>query len=348
MITLHKATEGVRNIAKWTMITLGIILVISITFRLGGTVKELIFPRPKAPPTVEFGKLPRIEFPENATNKSLTYSLNTLSGTLPVFPDRIEVYKISPPEPNLLAQKRIQERVSKVGFRQTGIPLSETRYQWDESSPPFRKLVFDILLSNFSLASSYLNQEDIIKGINLPNEAEAKKLAQNFLEEIESYPSDIDSDKTKTTLYEIKNSSQIPTASLSSAQVIRVDFFQKNINEIPIYYPHPPYSIMNLSVSGGKSRDQIVAGDFFHENISTSSATTYPIKTAQDAFEELKKGNAYIASYNTNETSISIKNVFLGYYVGDKKQDYILPIIIFEGANNFFAYIPAIKNDWVN
>ena len=68
-----------------------------------------------------------------------------------------------------------------------------------------------------------------------------------------------------------------------------------------------------------------------------------------EAFSELQEGKAFIPSNsnNANISNISIRNVLLGYYMGENRQDYLLPIVVFEGDNNFIAYVSAVKDEWI-
>lgn len=346
MITLHNATEGIKNLLKWGGLTLAAITILFFAIRGAINIKEMFSPTPKPPPNALFGKLPAVSFPKKTTENKLTFTINTLTGTLPHFPDRIDVYKVTTPQPNLLARERIQEKVGRIGFRSQAVPVSETVYQWTENVPPLRRLVFDIFLSTFRLTSSYISDEEILNGNNLPDEESARKTAQSFLQQLDSFPSDIDEAKTKTTLLAIRNLSLDPATSLSSAQIIRVDFFQKELNAIRIVYPNPTESPVYVLVGGGKYNEQVVEANFFHQDISTSSAAVYPILSSSQALDILKNGSAYIASYNGSDTVVTIKDVYLGYYLPDKKQEYVQPVIVFEGNNNFYAYVPAIRPEW--
>jgi hypothetical protein len=199
------------------------------------------------------------------------------------------------------------------------------------------------------------------------------------LETIELLPKDIDLTKTQTPeknvhyitspqIFSIVNGALVPTTSLSKAQAIRVDIYQKDMEyqlntgiagdggikkldmKIPILYPHPPYSTMSFCIASGANGAQVVAANYVHQDITipeVDTEATYPIKTATEAFDELKKGNGYIAAYSGNDSSVLINNVYLAYYLGEEKQDYLMPIIVFEGDGGFFGYVSAVKNDWV-
>ncbi|MBI3069793.1 MAG: hypothetical protein HYY87_00615 [Candidatus Levybacteria bacterium] len=348
MATLHKATAFTKKILKWGAFAVIAIVVLIVGLRVGTQIKEYFFPTPLPPPTVKFGKLSPAAFPDNAVNPptgGFTYRLNTLSGQLPNLPTQTYVYKIVQPEPSLLALEKAQEKVSKMGFNSSPARISNTLYQWVRENTPSKKLLFDISSFNFSLSSDFISDQDILLAKNLPDENEAIALAENFLKNID-FPQDIEAAKTKTTLLSIKDQELVPATSLSKAKLIRVDFFQKDIDKLPIYYPNPKNSIIYALIAAGTFGSQIVEAKFFHHNISEVSST-YPLKTAEEAFSELKNSKAYLTSYFGNEENIAIKDISLGYYLSDKEQNYLLPVIVFEGNNGFFAFVEAIRDEWI-
>lgn len=345
MATLHKATAFTKKILKWSAIAVVSIVVILVILRVGAQIKEYFFPTPLPPPTVKFGKLPTLKFPDNASNRTFTYRLNTLSGQLPSLPTQTRVYKIVNPEPNLLALQRSQERVSKIGFDSSPIRISNTLYQWTSQNAPPKKLLLDIISLNFSLSSDFVSDQNVLSARNLPDENGAIETAKNFFSNI-SFPDDIDTQKTKTTLLSIGGQELVPATSFSKTQIIRVDFFQKDVDNLSIYYPKAKNSIMYALIAAGSFEPQIVEAKFFHHSISEISST-YPIKTAEEALSELKNKKTYIASYFGSDANIVIKDISLGYYLADKEQNYLLPVIVFEGNNGFFAYVEALRDEWV-
>lgn len=347
MLTLHNATEEAKVLLKWGIVILGIIIVIVLSLPFFQAGKDYFFPTQVVPPTAEFGKLPHITFPQNSLQKDFTYTINTLSGELPSFPDRIDVFPILAPEPNLLALERAKTRVSALGFTTQPIPLNDTLYQWSDTSALERKLDLDILSFNFTLSSSYLSQLASASAITLPFDTEAVGAAKDFVTQISSFPEDIDEEKTKILYYTLTNGQLTEATKKADAQMLQVVFFQKDLFEHPFYYSHPPLSTMNLIVTAGtQSRPTVTEGAFIHHNTSSPSAT-YAIKTSQQAFEILKNKQAYIASHNGTSQEVTIRNVSLGYYASETSQGYLLPIIVFEGDDNFLGYVEAIRDDWL-
>ena len=119
------------------------------------------------------------------------------------------------------------------------------------------------------------------------------------------------------------------------------------MNKLPILYPNPPFSLINVSVASGGLEGQIIEANYSYNNISEKSAT-YPIKTTEQAFSELKEGKGYIASYYGSDKNVSIKNVYLAYYMEEKPMKYLIPIIVFEGNNGFYGYVQAVTDELVN
>lgn len=347
MLTLHKATEETKLALKFGVFGILGIMCLILLIRLGAAVKELLFPTPPPPPTVLFGKIPKVIFPKDATDRNLSYTINTISGILPTFPDRIPVYKLENPVPDLLSLSRVENLAAQVGFTLPPTTLSPTLYRFDANDSLERSLTFDILSLNFSLASQFASASSVLQGSFLPNQQDAIKKATDFLSTLQSFPQDIDDQATTTELFSLSNGTIFPATSLSTAQLVRVDFFQKEINNYPIYYPFPPYSPVNVTVAGGFYGGQIVSANYLHHAISRTFAT-YPIKQASEAFSALQKHNAYIASYLGTDTSIQITDESLGYYIGGEDQKYLYPIVVFQGTNNFIAYVPAIKEVWLN
>lgn len=381
-MTLHKVVETSKKVGIGAGIGVGVLLVLFFIIKIGGIVISLMTPPKILPPNQAYDILPAIQFPQSDINNDLTYVLNTISGTLPSdFPDRVHVYPITIPNPSLLNLEKAKEKARTLEFMdREGNTLPETslgngKYQWAERQGINRRIIFDILTFNFSMSSNYLSSLTVLGAENLSDEKEAIKTAKDFLGNIELYPEDIDIDKIQTPqkntnyntfpkLFAIRNGTLVSTTSLSNAKVIRVNFYQKDIEydmdtgqegaqklkmKLPIYYPDPPHSTMSFWIASGQSVPEVTASEFIHHVIATGqdNPATYLIKTAEEAFDELKNGNAYIASYFGLDKEILISDIYLAYYLGEEIQEYLMPIIVFEGKDGFFAYVSAVKTDWV-
>lgn len=356
--TLHSVTEETKKLLKLGVMSIIGIIFLVILFRIGLTVKGELFPQAPKAFDATFDKLPAIAFPENATKKTFTYTVETVNGELPIFPDRLLVYKIANKTHELFDLERAKDKVEAVGFNRGETHIVDNLYRWDKTKGFPASIEMDIVSENFKLRSNFYASANFIAATRLPTEERALEEAANFFTTMGLFPPDTDNTQTKTTLLSIKGNALVRATGFAKAQIIRVDFFQKGIigtndseDTIPILYPNPPSSSINLHIGAeGERGPQVVQADYYHHTISDAKGdtATYPIKTSQEAFAELTAGNAYIAADFQNATNIAIHNVYLAYYAGENPQDYLMPIIVFQGeGDSFFAYVSAVREDCI-
>lgn len=320
------------------------ILVVVLFLGVNGfsIAKNLLFPPPPEPPKEELGKLPEIPF-----GKSLSalpeFKINTVSGQLPNYSDRTEVYKIKSQEPSLNALKTTREKLRRAGFDHFERKISDTVYQWQNSSGIFIR--YDTISNNFEVDSDIVSKSFPL-GEVFSRKDDAFSFAQRFLNNLTFEIEDIDPDKTTLTYYKLDGIDLAEVSSQNQAQIVRVDLFQKNIGEknTKIYYPEIDKSMMYFYIAPQEDkRPEIVKGRYNHFNIDLSQHGSYPIKTSTQAFEELQRGiNSLIATRKENPQSLEVTDVTLGYYLGTNNQQYLLPIFIFKGKD-FTAYVKALQ-----
>ncbi|MBI2028342.1 MAG: hypothetical protein HYT07_01910 [Candidatus Levybacteria bacterium] len=342
MPSLNSTKARVLEIIRKGAIVLLVLLLLFILIKALTPLKNIIFPDSSSIPKIAFGKLPAISFPEGSENRNFTYTLDTITGLLPKLPSTIKVYKIVPTVPNLLALQRTQDKIRGIGFAKEGTQISKDSYQWVEESPP-KTITIDIFSSDFTFSTPFMNSQFLETFENSNELNEATEEARSFLAAMSLFPKDIGDEKTKTAQFSIINNSLTPATSISSTNIVRVDFFQKNIDNLPIYYKGGLTSSINLLVGKEQNMLKVVEAHYSYKEISSDSST-YGIKTASEAFIQLKQGKAYIASY-PQENEISIKNVSLGYYADES--EYLMPVIIFQGVN-FIAYVSGVRDEWIS
>ncbi len=382
-MTLHRATDVIKKILLILAIAIGCIVVVVMVFRGGVFLKNVISPPKATPPNQAFGKLPQIQFPQSVIENNFAYSLNTVTGTLPTnFPDRIHVYALAKPSPNLLGLEKAKAKAQALRFvdKQNKllpeISLGDGKYQWAEQTGINRSIIFDIITFDFTFSSDYFTSLTVLGRQNLSDENNAIQTVRSFLNTIQLLPEDIDFSKIETPqndvnyvmypqLLNISNGSLVPSTSLSTAQVIRVDLYQKDLEydldtgkkdaakakmQLPIIYPNPPHSTMSFWIASGQSNAEVTSAEFFHREVEIpkDKPATYPIKTVKAAFEELQEGQGYIASYEGLGQEILISKVYLAYYLGGQNQEYLMPIIVFEGSDNFFGFVSALSDTSFN
>lgn len=355
MPTLHNVTDKTKLALKWGGITLAACLLIFLLYQGGLFIKNTFFPTQAPPPTALFGKLPPINFPTETTNKKLTYVVDTVTGRLPVFVDqankprdRIKIYVLSHSELTLLDLQETKNSVVNVGFGGPGIPISGNIYRFLKNDSLPKTLDIDIVSKNFTVSSSFSFNETILNALNLPDQSEAINDTTSFAKTFGTYPDDIDTTKTKVQLLKLKNGILFDAEDLASAQIIRVDYFQKNQDFLPIYYPKGIYSTMYFLVGSSLGvESNIVLSNFYHQSV-TATSSTYKLKPVATAYAQLREGKGYVAANFVKENTIKIEDVLLGYYAGNEYQEYLMPIYIFKGREDeFYAYVSAVDEAWI-
>ena len=85
----------------------------------------------------------------------------------------------------------------------------------------------------------------------------------------------------------------------------------------------------------------------FHMSLQENEFATYPLKTASEAWEDLKSGKGFIANLgDNNEGVLKIRRVYLAYYDAGVYTEFYQPIVVFEGDNKFTAYVPAVDSQY--
>lgn len=331
---------------KWGGIILGIIIILFIVLKFLLFVKELVLPSSPPPPTVTFGKLPKAYFPDGI-KKDFTYEVDTITGNLPKLNPSEKVYKMEQVGPDILAVEKASKKVLDLGFSPRPQQISDFVYKWSNSSPPEQTIILNIKLSEFNLSSAYQKYENELKEENFIDKSQPINAASGFLKTLEFYPEDIDEEKTRVEFMTLDGGVMKPTTRVVSSNIANVYFFQKARDELPIVYPQGPNSSMKMTVGAGTLMGKVLDANFSHQNVLEESAT-YPIKTALEAFDDLKNGKGYVATHGGDDTNIQIKNVYTALYSEGRLQEYLTPVIVFEGDNGFLAYVPAIKDEWIN
>lgn len=356
MPTLHSVTEKTKRVLKVLAIIAIAIISIYLAFRIFLFIRELFFPTPPEPPTVSFGKLAPPEFPESETD-GMTYEIDTVTGSLPLITDaegkpldRVTVRKIYNPQFSLLDLQNAKAIVAKVGFLgRENITGEENVYLWSGIFGDLSAEMFmNIVSKNFDLGSNFRNSARVLSRQNMPDTLSAIARAESYLDSMNLFPTDIDEGKTRTELLRIQGTELIPVDILREAQVIRVGFFQNDVDNLPIFYENPPFSALNFYVTGGDRVEPSVVEGSFHHQIITDESATYPIKPVETAYEELQAGKAYIGNNFIQGNSVKIKEVVLGYFASSGYQEYLMPIYVFKGpGDEFYAYVLAIPDEWL-
>ena len=312
-------------------------------FGVGSSIYRKFFPKPPPAPTISFGQLPALPFPESQKPANLNYVLETPQGGLPKLVTQANVFFMPKISSNLLSLDLAKQKAADLDFNPNPQEVSETIYRFTHPKAP-ATLEMNIVTGIFSISFD-LGQEPSILEKRPPAPEVATSQVKSFLSSANLFPEDLTGQTTHEFL-KISEGKLTPALSLSESNFVKVNLFRKNYDELPSLTPNTNEANVWFIVSGAREREkQIVAGQFHYFPIDETQSSTYPLKTPDAAWQELITGGGFIANLGTNKEGdkITVRRVYLAYYDAGVPTEFYQPIIVFEGDNGFIAYVPAIS-----
>lgn len=349
MASLTITAYHTRRIVKYTAIGFVVFLVIRAGLGIFITYWKNAHPAPPPPPNMAFGKLPQIKFPQNISEQpNLSYKLETIEGTLPVFMAPVKVYFVPQSVPNLLALDRARELAASIGFLSEPVQVSERVFRFTGENSA-STLEIDIIDQKFKMTYDFTNDSEVLFEKKLPDELEAPLEAKNFLKKAGILKPELENGTTKVEFLKYYAPNFKPVISLSEADFIKVYLYQKNLDDLKILPPNPSQSLISFIFSGARNRaKRIIEINYFYNQASSDEVATYPLKTSQSAWQELTEGKGYIANLGNNpDGQITVRKLSLAYFEADTYQKFLQPIYVFEGDRNFIGYVPAVDSVWI-
>ena len=341
---LTRAAYLGRQTIKFGSIALVALIIGRFAFTAGYAYYKMLYPDPPPPPTVGFGVLPTLRFPEQTlTDKPSSYEIEIPQSRLPDFGDRAKVFLMTRSSLSLLADQRAKEIAANYGYVFTPTVLSNTLYRWTKSTPIQSTLEMNVRNFSFDLTSDFLSRSELLTNRNLPNESNAVSVVKAFVNAGQQLPNDIATSSGYVSYYKSLGGELEPAVSLSDADFLRVDIPRFPIDgDKRFFTPDGDEGALHGMVTGALTgKDQIVDLHYHYQPIDYTERHTYPLRTVQSAWQIVQAGEAYVANPGTSDIAV-IRNVVLGYYDDPEEQDYMQPIYVFEGDGGFLAYVPAI------
>ena len=304
-----------------------------------------MFPPAPEPANVAFSKLTKIPFP-GQDKANLSFSLETAEGTVPQFPSKTNVYFMPKRSANLLSLDYARENAARLGFNQEAQQMSDSLYKFNHKTT-VATLEYDIITGSFSVSFD-LNADPSPLSIKPLQPEIASATIRSFLSAAGLLPDDLKG-LVKHQFLKTQAGKLVPALSLSDSNLVRVDLFRSNYNDLPIVTSSPNESNVWFTVSGLRDRGKdIIAGEYHYFAVDESLNATYPLKTGDAAWQEFQSGNYYPASLGStiDGENIKIRKIYLAYYDAGIYTEFLQPVYVFEGDKNFVGYVPAVTTDY--
>lgn len=351
MATLTETAYQTRKAINWTILAIIAYIILRILWSIFLAVWLTVFPPKAPPPTHTFGKLPALQFPASTGTPSgtLTFQLETIEGTVPKASESAIVFFMPKLAPNLLALTKATEFAKRLEFIKE--PVQETKYiyRFDDAETQLRKLRYDIVSKNFILRYLYERDMAVFSERNVPIADAARMEAKNILQTYGLYEKDIEKGKSLVQFLKLSGDTLTQTTSQSQADAVRVDFFRAAVAATQIVTPYPGEGPISFVFSGSRDiKKRVLQFAYTFWPIDYQTTATYGLKPGSAAWTELQNNQGYIVRYPKKSTTVAVvRKVYLAYYDSMEPQTYLQPVFVFEGDDDFLAYVPAVAAPWV-
>lgn len=347
-MTLTELSFYVRKYYPFGILAGLIILIVFYSFQL---FFLFLTNKPKGPLiNPVFNVLKRPMVPEASSSANIKFSLENIEGRPVTATDTARVFYLLPPPR------------TPFGFREKAYLIAKT-LNFDTDSVNFllqgknaifsdvtKKLTVDIQNFNFNFQFSFADQPGIFDKAIMPTSNEAQGKAINFLQSLDVYPQELATGKTNTIFFNFNPVTKTirPINKNEEGNIVEVDFSRADIDGFatvsPTFFNSQNFVLMAFS-EGGSFQILRAQVKFFEK--SQEQYGIYPLRTGDEAFADLQKGEGIVVSNPQDLTTVTIRSMFMAYYDPDVYQDYLQPVYVFVGDDNFVAYVPAVSKQYI-
>lgn len=347
-MTLTQTAILTRN----AILITSLVLFFGMTGFIGYKIWYNFYYLPNLPPVEEkpdtkFGILPFPDFPKTFVSSSnFTYSLDTTTGGLPKIGDEgfeklIKVYFILKPYATFLSPDRSQALAEKFGINLAPEILNETTYRFTEQ----KEYAIKTLTVNLDTGNFTYTKEATFSGEIVSDDNQLVSDFKNTLEKLAVLKTELKEGRTKVVLLKKQGDSFVETNLRTESQAVQISLWPAAIDKKSIFTPDFNKSLVSGVIkNSANDLENYLSLDFTFWPVDQTTFATYPLKAADQAFEDLKSGKGVVV-LEPKKPQVSITSIYLGYYLSQNYTPYLLPIYIFEGPQ-FVSFVSAIDSEF--
>lgn len=345
-MTLTELSYYVRRSIVPTII--GGILLIILYFVITGYLNYLKSQQPKVV-AIEpiFGKINKLVIKNTYPYpREPRFTLDTIEGQPKTATASAKVYFLPPKTTRFGYIQKIFLMAKKLGFN-----VDEVKHKINDTKAVFedneKTAAIDITNYNFTYAYKYDDNQQVFDGASQPEDTVIKEKIKAFLSELGRYPEELTQGKENIIFLQYSSETKefIPVVRRNQANAIEFDLYRPDIDIYPAvsptYFGSPNY----VTATFHNDEMTILKAQMSFFEKENEKVGVYPLKTGQEAWEELKNKQGFILSEGNN-TAIVIKKMFLGYLDPDIYQSYLQPVYVFLSSDGFAAYVPAVEAEY--
>ncbi len=336
-----------RMVIKWGGISLLAIFFLHTGWIVFQRNWKRVHPAPPPPPDVAFGTLPHTKFSEPKLHPH-RFQLQTIDGHLPSMPTQMKVYFVVTQQSRLLAFDQANATARQLGFTSPAQKSTNNLLTYHKSKTG-ETFTINPLTQNFNFSYPFEHDQTIMSQPLPTNLDLLRQTALRFLQNIASSHLDF-INPSNITFYKLTGNGVQPANSLSDSNLAQVSFERKNIGNYPLLPPSPQNPNVSVWVTGGGSHN-VVRARFIHFPIDREKFATYPLISAQQAWQKLKNNHYHLARLSpqfNDKQPIIIRKIFLAYLDPNYATEFLKPIYVFKGSSDFLGYVEAVSPEFLN
>lgn len=299
-----------------------------------------------------FNQIKKPYLTDASPSGALKYTLDTVDGRPIAATQSAKVLFLPQAETKFGYREKLYLIAKSLGFNTeaSGYRLIGSLATFTEAN---QKLAIDIRNFNFDYKYSFETDKSVFENVRTPNQEESIEKAVEFLQTAGRYPQELSQGKTNVIFwkYEQDNSSMRHLENNIEANLVEVDFYRPDIDAsphaVPVvspkYFNSQNYVLMMFKNDGAY---KVLRAQVKFYDRSTEQIGVYPLRSGDQAYQDLIKGKGLIVS-QPQTSNITIRKMFLGYFDPDVYQEYLQPVYIFVGDGDFVGYVPAVSGEYL-
>lgn len=326
------------TLTKRGVITTLVIIFLGITAALSYNIWHQYYlahlPLVEEKPEMKFGSLPKLNFPQsNVSSSNFSYSLDTVTGGLPQTPKLLKIYFLPRSGVSLLAPEKAKILAQSLGFPFGPEIISSSQYNFSDGEGG--KISIDLTTGNFhfqKLAKQNLATGSAVLKGNFSDQPKLVADFKNYLASKTLLPEELQNGRSNVTF----------NSQFENPQTATISLWPTDLDSLPIITSNPRQGLVGGTLtSAEEEKDKFVRVDYTFWLIDNTTSSTYHLKTAEQAFADLRSGLGFI-SLEPKKPQVSISSVYLAYFESEEYSPYLQPVFVFEGPD-FAGIVPAVS-----
>ena len=296
-----------------------------------------------------FKELKPLEISEATNSAGHTYVFDTIEGEPVTATETAKIFFFPKSQFRFGYKEKMYLMAKSLGF-ESGIThdlVGKTEAVFADEKRKFR---IDITTFNFKYDQDITRSPELFEVNGVPEKETAQNRAVDFLKSFDRYPEGLSRGRMNTIFlrYDKESSKTAVLEDNVGANMIEVDFHRADIDQFPIVSPKyfNSQNYVTMVVTNGDYK--VVSARIHFYETSEGQIGLYPVIDGKTAFDKLSSGKGYIiAGSETSKDEVAIKRMFMGYYDPDIYQEYLQPVYVFLGDDNFVSYVPAVTDQYL-